>query len=419
MSLKVYTLFCVILTIVSFINRIYLPTGIDYLFFVVFFIACVFLSGNMKANKDAIIVLRQIALLTIVFVVNYIVSPYHLPIYLFLFGSFVTIMPFILIYYSHKMKVEMKGIIRFTNILIKLSVLFGFIMAVESIFRDIYTDGYAIIKTDYLMGGYVTAFQSFGIMLCLANHFFTREKKYVVYAALIFVIIFLSMQLKAIAGGCIFILLYILYLRNINKALKVVLVTLTIVMGLYVFSTSSILSGKISDYKELYTTEEAMEGSARVVLYVKSVDIAKAFFPLGSGQGTFGSIPANMTKSRVYDDFDMSNVYGLGFDGPISFRMDTHWSSVLGEQGVLGFLLYLVIFLSPVLWCKKNKQLCGRERKYVCYIVYSTFLVLIIESFSLPLPNRMGFMFIYAGLCSMLTNDYFIKHCNNYESLTY
>lgn len=413
MQIKTYRFFLVFLTIVSFINREFLPSGIDYVCFFILLFLFVLPVKKHIVDKESKTLMRTLLILVLVFFANYFLSPYSPPFFLFLFGCFVTIMPFILCYFSHKLDVCANGIISLSDTIIKLAFMFGIIMIVESLFFHVDLDGYALWGTNLFMGGYVTAYQSFGIMLCLSNFYYTKNKKYIAYVAFLFLIIFLSMQLKAIVGCCIFGLTYIIMLRNIKKSLKVALIVLTSIIGLFVFSTSSIFSEKMSDYKEIYTSEEAVEGSARVVLYVKSFEMAKDYFPLGTGQGTFGSIPANITKSKVYDDYGMSGVYGLDFDGPINFRMDTHWASVLGEQGILGLLLYLYLFLFPLKWCKKNKEMPKREYRFVRYIVYSTFLVLIIESFSLPLPNRLGFMFIYAGLCSLITNNKFIQHINN------
>ena len=93
--------------------------------------------------------------------------------------------------------------------------------------------------------------------------------------------------------------------------------------------------------------------------------------------------------------------------------MDTHWASVLGEQGVLGTLLYLSLMLMPLYRYRKYKIYDPFVNKYVKYILYTTFIVLLIESIALPLPNRMAFMFIYAGLCTLLTNNSFIDTINN------
>jgi hypothetical protein len=35
--------------------------------------------------------------------------------------------------------------------------------------------------------------------------------------------------------------------------------------------------------------------------------------------------------------------------------------------------------------------------------------VILFESFFLPLPNRLCFIFLYSGLCVLITNDYFIE----------
>jgi hypothetical protein len=89
--------------------------------------------------------------------------------------------------------------------------------------------------------------------------------------------------------------------------------------------------------------EAADPDTARVALYVASVDIARDHFPLGVGHGRFGSRVSRDPYSPVYAEYGLDRVRGLGPDDP-RFAGDAFWPRVLGETGVLGAALF-VLFL--------------------------------------------------------------------------
>ena len=150
------------------------------------------------------------------------------------------------------------------------------------------------------------------------------------------------------------------------------------------------------------------------------MNISNDFFPLGSGQGTYGSIPVNIVYSQVYVDYNLSYVGGLGKDSEEDYKMDTHWASILGENGYLGTFLYLLLFFFPLRFLKKMKSGEITHSSSFKFLLISSLLVISIESFVLSLPTRFCFMFIYAGLnaiiCRYITENININ--NKYESIT-
>lgn len=97
-----------------------------------------------------------------------------------------------------------------------------------------------------------------------------------------------------------------------------------------------------------YFGHGADEG-VRVLMYVTAFDIARDYFPLGSGAGTFGSYPSrSLFYSPIYDHYGLSNLYGASrfFS---DYLMDTFWPKVLGESGFFGAVAYLG-FLGLLIW---------------------------------------------------------------------
>lgn len=78
-----------------------------------------------------------------------------------------------------------------------------------------------------------------------------------------------------------------------------------------------------------------------------SFEVARDYFPLGTGFATFGS---NVTSelgyySPLYFEYGLSNVYGLSLQNP-SFLSDTFWPTVIGQFGSIGLAIYLLAMCS-------------------------------------------------------------------------
>lgn len=84
--------------------------------------------------------------------------------------------------------------------------------------------------------------------------------------------------------------------------------------------------------------------SARGMLTIKAFEIAKDYFPLGVGFGTYASYMSRVYYSQVYDKYDLSSVWGLS-NSPesVSFISDTFWPMILGQGGFIGLIVYICI----------------------------------------------------------------------------
>ncbi|PAF37231.1 hypothetical protein CHH58_10355 [Terribacillus saccharophilus] len=82
----------------------------------------------------------------------------------------------------------------------------------------------------------------------------------------------------------------------------------------------------------------------RGVLMVAGLKISQEHFPLGSGFGTYGSNAARLIYSHVYYEFGFDKIYGLApwYD---NFLTDSYWAMILGEIGILGAILMLIVMI--------------------------------------------------------------------------
>lgn len=76
---------------------------------------------------------------------------------------------------------------------------------------------------------------------------------------------------------------------------------------------------------------------ARYRLFATSFDIARDYFPLGSGWGSYGSYYAYKVYSPVYYLYGIDRHPELGIEKKV-FLTDAYWPSVIAESGIIGFL---------------------------------------------------------------------------------
>jgi len=98
----------------------------------------------------------------------------------------------------------------------------------------------------------------------------------------------------------------------------------------------------IADTLQNYIDPQARDQTARGAMLVASVAIARGSFPLGVGFGRFGGFAAQHYYSSLYDDYGLSQIYGLSPDTPY-YLTDTYWPHIWAEVGVLGAAAMLLM----------------------------------------------------------------------------
>ena len=243
------------------------------------------------------------------------------------------------------------------------------------------------------------------LVLTMAEFYRTRRKSYLGVAAWIVLTILLTNQLKAILGMMLIFTGYVFYLTNARRWVKITISSLGLAAIIVILSVSASFMLKFENYLDSNTAEDAYAKIARPALYYRAFEMAADFFPFGTGQGTYGSVPVNIVGSRVYSDYELDKIWGLGDDTDFSFKMDAHWASILGEMGYIGALIYLLLFFYPAM--RVGKRMEGEEdktRRYYIYIIRMGILTLFAESIVLALPKSFSFMIIYAGLAGLIMN---------------
>lgn len=91
----------------------------------------------------------------------------------------------------------------------------------------------------------------------------------------------------------------------------------------------------------------------RPALFYQEFLLAKQYFPLGTGWGTFGSHFANVCYSPVYDIIGWNNMRDFSGERAIAFLTDAYWPGVYCETGWFGFIGILVTLVAIYYYVQK------------------------------------------------------------------
>ena len=413
---RIYWVAALLLVAVNLINKKYIADlPLDYALFTFILVLSV-VQGiwNRRFETPRSYLAILLALIGLM-AVNGLVSVYAPPFLYGLLGGVITLMPFLFFLASYNFRMEegeihflIKGVLAI--ILFYTALLYLDSLLLHTAANAPTTDSLswaALLGSDLIRFGDYCSLCNQGIVLALAEHYRTRRRGYLYLVIVLAVTIVLTNQLKAIAGMALVFAGYLFYLTKFPKWLRTgVAVAAAGVLAL-ILSTSSIFTEKLDQYVDSTMSESAYEEIARPALYYASFEMAVDHFPLGTGQGTFGSVPANMIDSRVYDEYGLNAVWGLDLDDEFNFRMDTHWASVLGETGVLGLVLYLILFFYPARRMRREvRSGAGPDERAFRFMVRMGVITLFVESLVLALPKSFSFIVLYAGLAALILRRY-------------
>ncbi|SCP96231.1 O-antigen ligase family protein [Anaerobium acetethylicum] len=226
-----------------------------------------------------------------------------------------------------------------------------------------------------VMGLFIHAGQYGWFMLFISILYYSKyrtnkEKRslylFIVYACLAC----LSMKVKVVLGIATILLFdsFVLQKKRID-AKKIIIPFIGVGFVIFFFG------GLISETYQMYFTDSG--GSARYAFLVGSLSIIKDFFPLGVGFSKFGTYYAQVNYSEWYYAYGLNTVWGLK-PGNIFFGMDTFWPAIMGETGVLGTIIYVVLLATIMKALYRNyKTDVSVNGKSCSFIALSSLLVFV------------------------------------------
>lgn len=413
---RIYIWAALLLVAVNLINKNYIANlPLDYALYIGIIVLS--LVYGIRFRKYAVPRSYLIVLLAVValMIVNTVISPYAPPFLYGLLGGAITLMPFIFFIASYNFGMSDGEIRQFVRGILCIVFFYAVFLYFDSLVlhtarsaqaATALSEG-AILSSNLIRFGDFSSLCNQAVVFCLAEFYRTRKRELWYLIAFLAVTIVLTNQLKAIAGLGLVFTGYMLYLTRVPRWIKVGVITVAVTALALVLSLSSIFTNKVDQMVESGMSETAYEEIARPALYYRSAEMAVDFFPLGTGQGTFGSVPVNLIDSQVYEDYELNGIWGLSIDDELNFRMDTHWASVLGEMGVLGLILYLWLFFYPARRMRREvKSDASREERSLRFMVRMGVITLFLESLVLALPKSFSFIVIYAGLAALILKRY-------------
>jgi len=121
------------------------------------------------------------------------------------------------------------------------------------------------------------------------------------------------------------------------KIIRINLFILFLMISPWLFSTA-IVKNSITEYSNIE--------QPRIFAYMKSFEIARDYFPVGSAPATFASRGSRVNYSPIYAKYEMDNKWGFRENDNVVFALDTYWAQIIGQYGVIGTILIVLIFIS-------------------------------------------------------------------------
>ncbi|MCG8333037.1 MAG: hypothetical protein MJE63_00865 [Proteobacteria bacterium] len=309
-------------------------------------------------------------------------------------ATFLTLKPFFIFFIFKTLRFDTshKSINRVLQLLFLIVVVGG---AIDIFFAQIYRPIISSYRTDVRFGiTYISGFfwhpSSQAILASLLIIYYSAFKKYSeepkslndkIRITALFLFVIGATRIKQIIA-----LILALGVRKIS--IRGLIVGIVLAVGLF-WGYKTFLPNHYNRYLGYIDIDK----NARQALTITSIKIATDYFPLGTGFGTFASPVSRDYYSPVYDQYMISNVWGLSRTMG-SFICDTFWPMVLGETGFLGLLLYLLFWTLIVLEVAKK-----RRNNYISEFFTMYFIFIFTTSLATSaLLNKEGYvLFAVAG----------------------
>lgn len=274
-----------------------------------------------------------------------------------------------------------------------LTIIFGILFIFDKLFGifPVYEIRFGINSEQLIFAHPTFCAAALFFLLMLFVLFGEKGKKTeLLYMCILAGLICMTLRFKAIATVGVFIVLYVLFMYFNIRKLNLLMILL---VGVGVILIS---------YKQVFFyffSPMALEMPRGAMLYT-SLQIAKDYFPFGTGFGTFGSYTSGVNYSVVYEIYGVNEIGGMS-KTDISAISDNYWPMILGQSGVIGFLCMLNIWRK--LYQKIDRYRYLNLQFYLagmgCFIyilISSTSESAIVNPVSIPLTFILGIVFAHS-----------------------
>jgi hypothetical protein len=274
--------------------------------------------------------------------------------------------------------------------------------------------------------GFFASALNIGIILLLGMNLWRKKQAYLYLAAVLSLVIFLTVIKKALIVNIIIWLLWASLASNKISFKRILLIFIAFGLG-----GALAMGALITNLEENmgYLQDVGVEEHVRFVMYFASFQIALDHFPFGSGAASFGSL-ASISNffSPFYDLYGVSIVPTNSIeavDNGTHTILDTYWPHILAESGFIGVGLLIYLFLIPIrksITAFKKFNLPA-EIKFCAFVALCIPLSLSLEGFALYTTEAPSFIIFLGGLsgyCFRLTKMGTTKlRCDEFNNKKY
>lgn len=376
-------------------------TGIEYIIW--FLLAGLLVTLNFKLLSRKIILKQTyfslLFILGIFCFLNYFFADTSL--IKFLQGAFFTFLFAVNFILFYNIKIEKHDYLFVVKaIIVVLTAMAVLIYAERFLAERNYTSFLRGVQTLVKDSGFASTLLNINIILCLGIFIIKRKINYLYIAIFSFITIVLMLFLKAIVAS-LFIFSVFVFIFFDRRVRKIILFSLAGLVLLFFIILGTTFMKEVQYKAKLYFGSGS-EATPRNALYIAGFQIARDYFPFGSGQGTFGSYPVGKSYSNIYYKYGLDKRYGLGPEAIKStkenFLFDTYWSHIIGEMGFIAAFFYLWLWCFPALKTFPFLIHSNKEIKAFAFIITMTIVTIFIESLALSIPEQLVFIMLYAGL---------------------
>lgn len=356
---------------------------------------------NVKISKNHLVIIFFICLYLTVGIVSNMNSKFLVEFKAYL-SSGILSMKFVIIFILSSMAFKdmkvnfeyLKLFYRFLNIILNIYGVLLIINIPTNIFKS-WGIRYGIITTVSAGFSHPAELDFLAISIMVIQTFLIEvlkkdKKKYIFIYFKVLIIIILTGRIKSIAFFVLFVT--IVGISNYRKKLTKKQLILPIFIILYIA-------------KERIISELLEINSVRGTLLTTGIKIAKDYFPIGSGFGTFGSDTSRKIYSPIYFIYEINKKYGLSRKWP-AYITDSHWASIIGETGVIGTSIYICILYLI------SKQIFENGKKFINKIsICSLWVYGLMSSISDTI------LISYRGVALIVITNFIMAIVNNIEKL--
>lgn len=224
-------------------------------------------------------------------------------------------------------------------------------------------------------------------IIFLLGYNYKYYKHNIYYIFMLTVVMLLTFRTKAIVAVFVFYMFYLYFVKfNFRSLLPV--------------GIGAVAGGAYFGYDSLYKYYIQNDTAARKILTDDSILIAKNYFPLGSGFGSFGSSMAAQHYSNLYLRLGYYRLKNSGLEEDGHFLSDSFWPTVIAQTGWIGLGSFCLAILSMLIYILRSRK----TDIYFFWIALSIMAHELISSFAAPAffyPSAMA-EFMFLGLITSI-----------------